>query len=308
MSETEGSTVINDTADLEGQPFEVVENVATGSPTAVADAFLPRNQARQTAIMLIHGGGFRGGSRKTFHGWGAWFASRGYASLVVSYAIASRGNPSYPTPILDAWDHFNFMVSGGLSSLHSRGSVPSHPDVVAIGSSAGATLAAYLNLGILPAPDGRGEAAFQQDRPAAVVCSAGAYDLIQQWEHDQLHNPGNSSKEIYLGGDPMTHRSLYYLASPLFYASRERAVGTRWLFSWGTMDDVCDNLQQSAVMAEHLKRSGAKVRTHPVPGASHYWFPLKQQHDDGSHASAVAARILSFLGEFNLDKVGAEIS
>ena len=94
---------------------------------------------------------------------------------------------------------------------------------------------------------------------AVVMC--GVYDMISQWEHDQITRPMDHITERYMGGTPMNMREKFYQASPLYHASSQNAVGTKWLLAWGTADSVVDYKTQSLPFLTALTRAGAFARS-----------------------------------------------
>src|SRR6266702_612568 len=52
-----------------------------------------------------------------------------------------------------------------------------------------------------------------------VVGVYGAYDLLAQWQHDQLARPRDQFTEVWLGKSPMESKQLFYEASPLTYTT-----------------------------------------------------------------------------------------
>lgn len=258
-----------------------------------ADLYRPDGPGPFPAVLLIHGGGWRGASKvHQWEGWGRLLASHGYVALAVPYRLSDEGASRFMESV---WD-----VQAGVRYLRGRADLAVDPARVgAMGVSAGGHLAAMLAL-----TSRLDEFASPYDDPYAsepadvdvVVGVYGVYDMIAQWEHDQLTRPHESITAIYLGGSPADVRERFYAASPLYHASRQNASGTNWLLVWGEEDRIVDP-QQSRTMANHLTRAGATVRIHPVPGAPHYWFlgePVDAE-PAASHAAAAAPRVLTFL-------------
>lgn len=252
----------------------------------VADVFLPTSGSVERAVVMIHGGGYRGGTRVDYGGWGRMLAAWGVAALSVDYRLARSGEPSWPGALEDVQAAVEFVSSGAfLAQCGRSGAVRT---VVVLGASVGAQLAALSVLGA--------QRAKTQIVPRAAVCFNGIYDLLAQWEHDRLYRAADDQiTELFLGGDPADRREQFYSASPLFHASRQRAHGTRWLLCWGTEDDVVDPGAQSTVFVRHLKRAGAHVRTCVLPGASHYWPTEREVDDDHGPIPTVSYRLKAFL-------------
>jgi acetyl esterase/lipase len=260
------------------------------------DLYLPDEVAdeRRPCVVLLHGGAMRSGTRADLAAWGHYFASVGFASAAVDYRLVSDVAPAFPHNVHDTIAAVKFLRM-------KAADLAIDPERIALfGVSAGAYLAA---MAVLTRSDDAFRDAYPDDaqhgQSGAVdvgVLVAGMYDMIGEWEHDQVHRP-DRALEAYLGGTPMSVRQTYYEASPVFYADTARAAGTKWLIAWGVEDDVVDPRRQSIPFARDLKRAGAVVRTCPVPGASHYW--LWHAEDDvmepGRDTALLAPRIRTFL-------------
>lgn len=167
------------------------------------------------------------------------------------------------------------------------------------GNSAGAHLAAMVALaGDRPLFKG----GYPQDPHAALstrvkvlIGTYGIYDLLAQWKHSQLQNPGDNLVESLLGASPPQNRRLYFDASPISYATRDNNKTAVFLI-WGTEDDVVDYRTQSLEFLTALKQAEFQVRPCVVHGAPHYWLsdPIEEP---GSHSGFVAPRLLRFLQE-----------
>ncbi len=100
----------------------------------VLDVFEPENCTQDTAIFIIHGGGWRAGSRATFHGIMQEFRNRGYIVASADYRLNA---PSAFEQVTDLRDADGFFIS----LLKDRG----RPLSVAVyGESAGAHLGSLL--------------------------------------------------------------------------------------------------------------------------------------------------------------------
>src|SRR5262249_36817800 len=129
----------------------------------------------------------------------------------------------------------------------------------------------------------------------AVVAAYGIYDMLAQWDHDQIARPYDQITELFLGVRPTEDKFRYFEASPLAYATTH-ANSTSFLLVWGTDDDVVDWKTQSAPFVTALKQAGYFVRTLPVQGAPHFgmYAPIDEAH---SHAGFAAPKVLRFLRE-----------
>jgi len=278
------------------QKIEIRKNVAYANHDGVellGDLYLPAGQGRHPLLVNVHGGYWRRGARETFQYWGPYLAERGYAGFTVSYRLTKPGKKTYPGVVHDIRAAVQFMRARAKEFRLDS-------DRIALwGNSAGAHLAALVALaGDSPLFAG----GYPQDPHAAVSTKVkvlvgvyGIYDLLPQWRHSQLGNPGDNLVECFLGVSPIEDRRIYFDASPISYAT----IGnnqTAVFLSWGTEDDVVDFRTQSEPFLLALKQAGFFVRTCVMHGAPHYWLsdPIEEP---GSHPGFLAPRLLRFLAE-----------
>lgn len=260
-----------------------------------ADLHQPAGDGPFPAMVLIHGGGWVAGSRGTLARWADFLAESGYVAFNISYRLATAGQPSYQQNLWDCKSAVQYL-RGRARELRVN---PAR--IGGIGHSAGGHLVSMLALTANePLFDNPYLDDPHSDQPTglkAAVPTCAVYDLLTQWEHDQLDRPTDQITELYLGGTPMNLRPTYYEASPLYHASAQNAAGTNWLIVWATHDDVVDP-SQSTTFTTHLKRTGANVRTVPLVGASHFWMREAPLTSPGSNPALFAPRLLTFLGEY----------
>jgi acetyl esterase/lipase len=257
------------------------------------DLYLPAGAGPFPLIVNVHGGYWRRGARETYQHWGPYLAERGYAGFTISYRLTRPGHKTYPEAVHDVRAAVQFM-RGNAAAFRLD------PDRFALwGNSAGAQLAALVALASDSPPLAGG---YPQDPHAALSTGVkvligvyGIYDLVGQWRHSQIGNPGDNLVESYLGASPMQDRRLYFEASPVSHAVTGNNKTAVYL-SWGTEDDVVDHRAQSHEFLAALKQAGFYVRSCVVHGAPHYWLsdPIEEP---GSHSGFLAPRLLRFLAE-----------
>lgn len=227
-------------------------------------------------VIAIHGGAWKAGDISQYRYWGPWLAERGIAVLAIGYRLVSGERNRYPAAVEDVKAALNFVHA-------SAAELKVDPARIGLmGSSAGAHLAALV--------------ALTADRPVkAVVGVCGVYDLVAQWQHDQIARPRDQQTEIFLGKGPMDDRMLYQQASPINYATVGRNK-TGFLIGWGSDDDVVDWQTQSRPFVTALKQAGYYVRIAPVTDAPHFWMydPIEEPH---SFSGRLAPKLLRFLSE-----------
>lgn len=219
------------------------------------DIYLPQageaSAAGRPAVVAIHGGGWRGGSKTTYGREVARIAGRGYAVVAVEYVLSGPGRPTWP----DNLDDVREAVRWVRRHAADYGIDPSR--IAALGSSAGGHLAALLGT---PAP-GDPEARVQ-----AVVDLYGPSDLTSLYR-----NPGAVMPlRLYFGRDPGDVPDWYRDASPIAHASGRSAPT---LIIHGEADMLVP-VAQSLEMADRLRAAGVDARVIVVPRAGHA-FGLK---------------------------------
>ena len=256
----------------------------------LGDLYRPRGTDRAPVMVAAHGGGFQIGDRKFYRHWGPYLAERGYALFSVEYRLMRPGVSTWPGAVCDVKAAVQFVRANAAE-------FGLDPDRIgAIGDSAGAHLTSLVAL----AGDETLFAGEAGDRHAAMSCGVkavvgfyGVYDMLGQWEHDQLTRPRDQITEKFLGGPPMLSRRAYFDASPLSYATTDKN-STRFLLIYGHEDDICDPATQSERFLLALKQAGFYARTIVVPGAGHFWAsdPIDEP---GSFGAFVAPKLVRFL-------------
>jgi len=259
--------------------------------TLSGDLYLPKGLDKAPVLVAVHGGGWQGGSRTIYKYWGPYLAKNGYAVFAISYRLSKAGAKSYPAAVYDVKAAVQFV----------RAKAPElgvDPERIALmGDSAGAHLAALAGLAA-------GEPHFSVDDRSeplgatsagvkAVVGFYGVYDMLAQWEHDQIARPRDQITEKFLGGSPMLIRRAYFDASPISYATVDNNR-TRFLLVHGTADDIVDLASQTQAFLKALKQAGIFARALIVPGAGHFWV-ADPVDEPGSFGAQVAPRLLRFL-------------
>jgi acetyl esterase/lipase len=247
------------------------------------DLYLPTSAGPHPAMLFIHGGGFRGGSKAGYGTtWGPYLAARGYVVFAIDYRLSAPNQTTWPQALLDCKAALQYL-RGNAAMLAVA------PDRIgAGGDSAGASLAALLGV-TQDAPAFANKYPKDAYSPASTKVKVdvpiyGVHDMIA-WERftAPAANGGPAPLELFFGGPPDQVPGRYFAASPLSYireaakslgdvAMPNAATHTAWFLSWGMVDHVVPPDGQSVVFAQALRDAGATVTAVPVPGVDHFWF------------------------------------
>jgi acetyl esterase/lipase len=257
----------------------------------LGDLYLPQGIDKAPVLVAVHGGGFQLGDRKFYQYWGNYLAKHGHAVFSIEYRLMKPGVRTWPGAVYDTKAAVQFTRANAAQF----GLDPQRMGL--IGDSAGAHLASLV---ALAGAEPLFADAYRDDPHALVPCEVkavvgfyGVYDMLAQWEHDQITRPRDQITEKFLGAQPMVSRKTFFVASPLSYATIDKNR-TRFLLIYGREDDIVDPVSQSDRFLTALKQAGFFARNIVVPGAGHFWVsdPVDEA---GSFGAYVGPRLLRFL-------------
>jgi acetyl esterase/lipase len=261
-------------------PNQVYTEILGHRPLEV-DLYLPPGPGPAPAIVYLHGGGWRRGSRQQVlpalgPGFYASLAQAGFVVATADYRLS--GEATFPAPLHD--------VRAAIGWLRTRPEVD--PDRVYLwGESAGAHLALLAALGA-----GLGAGLGVEDSARAVqgvVAWFPPTDLLGLPDDvDTIGGAadrGPDSREAQLLGAPAAAvPDLARAASPVSFACSDAPP---ILLMHGEADDMVP-ARQSIRLADALTAAGAPVELELIPGARHMWV-------DASDVPAIVKRSLDFL-------------
>jgi acetyl esterase/lipase len=251
------------------------------------DFYAPKGLAKAPVVVAVHGGGWQNGSPASYKYWGPFLAKQGYATFAIKYRLGKAG--IYPGAVYDVKAAIQFV----------RAKAPDlgiDPDRIGVmGDSAGGHLVSLVALAAdeFKSPYRDDPNAATPAQVKSVVSFYGVYDLLAQWQHDQIARPRDQIAEKFLAASPMQNRRVYFESSPISYATIDRNRA-RFLLINGTDDDIVDPAQAQAFWAA-LNQAGIYVRRVVIPGAGHFFASDPFEDDPGGYGATAAPRILRFL-------------
>jgi acetyl esterase/lipase len=268
-----------------GAKFELKKDVVYATHDGVplmGDIYIPMTPGRHPAMMFVHGGAFRAGSKDAYATtWGPYLAERGYLVFSIDYRLAKPGQPTWPQALLDCKAALQYLRG-------DSGELGVDPDRIGVGGdSAGGELAAMLGVTqdwvVFTDKYPKDSYSGVSTKVKAVVPVYGVYDMMA-WEQYTSTQPNNPPPlDILFGGAPTKQPHPYFEASPLHYVReaekklgfdgiQNSATDISWFVAWGTVDTVVPPESQSVPFVQALRDAGASVTEVPVPGMDHFWF------------------------------------
>lgn len=229
-------------------------------------------------VVLLHGGGWSGGSRASLHGEMLALARLGYAAATVQYRLTQAPRNLFPAAPAD--------VRCALGFLRARAAdYGIDPDrVAAAGYSAGAHLASLLGVAPdVPAlADDRGCAAGATDATLrAVVSYAGPQDLRVSGPYTQEQEELVTN---FLGVFPGDAPDRAALASPIAHVS---AGDPPFLLVQGTRDGLVPPAHAPR-MAAALRGAGTPATVLELRGVGHEFVGLAASRDAAVRCTTTA--------------------
>ncbi len=250
---------------------------ASGQEVLHLDMARPRALTQSVpVVLLVHGGGWSGGSRRDYRHLMFGLAQQGVVGVSVDYRLTPANR--FPAPLED--------VKCAVRWIRAH-AVPYQFDtrrIVAVGGSAGAHLVAMLGTtaGIAQF-EGQGGFAQQSSHIDAMVLHGGPYDLLQL-ARDFTANPMpgrvGSLRALtqLLGATHLENPQAYLGASPSQYATHRSASA---LLLHGALDPLVP-YQEAQRFDALLRSKGVRSEALIIQGAGHGDFgsdpgPIVQQ-------------------------------
>lgn len=202
--------------------------------------YLPKDRTRPTpAILFLHGGGWRSGTRSQMKYYCIKFAENGFITATTSYRLSTE--VPFPAAVHDAKCAIRWLRANA-AQYHID------PDrIVVSGHSAGGHLAMMIGYSDNPSLEGIGGNDTVSSRVCAVVSFYGPVDLTTDFATQQ------GVVRDFMGGKTIDEaRDMYTLASPLFHLTRDDPPT---LIFHGTIDSLV-LIEQADRLAKRLTDLG----------------------------------------------------
>jgi len=245
------------------------------------DIFRPEHDANGCCVFFIHGGGWTGGNKESWHPVMEHFCARGYACASLHYHLAPQWH--FPKQFEDVRTAMSFVKSNAQEWGFSA------EKVAAWGSSAGGYLAALL--ATTPPEDELGitsEIRLRDTTVAACVCLCTMFALHG---YEKINPEIAKIIEGFLGTTEKENPELFRQASPM-----DRISGREppFLMLVGDADRITP-VDHHKAMAEALLSRGTVAKLIVLAGADHgfgYGVETLAQKETLEHAERFLAASL----------------
>lgn len=234
------------------------------------------------AVVVIHGGSWRGGEKSDFESYDRWLATGGRVVFDVEYRLANSAQ-RFPAQLTD------IRCAIGWVKSHAAQYHVDPERLALLGRSAGGQLALLAAYTATDPPFQPGSCDAQDTRVRAVISFYGPTDLAWDYTHpgrpDVIDTP--HVLENYLGGSPASVPQAYAAASPIEHVS---AQSPPTLFLHGGHDQL--------VRAENVERIIPKLTAAGVPFTYVYLSWANHGFDynfNGWSSQLAQAEIVKFL-------------
>jgi acetyl esterase/lipase len=246
-----------------GYERDVEYGTGGGKPQKLDIAWPEQGDEARPCIVVIHGGGWRGGSKNAHRDMVQKLAQQGYTAATVQYRFAPEH--AFPAQIEDVKCAVRFLRANAKKYKIDP------QRLGAIGFSAGAHLS--MLLGTMDPADGREGEGGNADEPSkvqAVVAFFGPTDLAA----DDIPKQVIGLVDDLVGAKQSEKPELRKAASPVTYVNRGDAPT---LIYQGTKDPLVPHTQ-AYKMADALTAAGVPGRVELLLGAGHGWGGKDLEH------------------------------
>ncbi len=225
------------------------------------------------AILCIHGGGWKSGSKENMGRLAEKYAAHGFVAVSINYRLTDEAK--FPANIHDCKAAVRWLRA------HADQYGIDSSRIAATGHSAGGHLAALLaaSYGIADLEGNGGHAEFSSQVQVAVPTGAQT-NFLSQRIIDMSEDPqGNGLYPKYLGGPYSTHADLYKAASPITYLDKSDPP---MLFISGENDNEDT---RAVLFRAKMTELGIPSNYHMIRGAPHSFMKQQTFYDDAFRVS-----------------------
>ncbi len=232
---------------------QILKNVSYGShPAQVLDIYLPANRSASSTkiLVIIHGGGFNGGSKDELSTYIQPMQRRwaDYAFFNITYRQATSMDTLFPSQEMDVKTALEFVINKSASFEVSK-------NVVLLGVSAGGTLALL-----------QGYKYKEPVIPKAIVSFFAPTDLTELYKHPLNPLVPFTLRQV-TGKTPAEDPEIYTSSSPINFVSGNSPPTL--LFQGGL--DPLVNKEQQLSLQKKLTDAGVRNKFVFYPNEGHGW-------------------------------------
>ncbi len=240
-----------------GVVFE--KNIEYSNPD---DQHLQLNMARPKegaglfpAVICIHGGGFRAGTRESFNGLCLQLAERGYVAVTVSYRLAPKYQ--FPAAVHDVKTAVRWMRANAEKYQIDPNRIGT------TGGSAGGHLAQFLGVtsGVKKFEGDGGNA----EHSSSVKCVVNFYGPSDFTKSYDASVDAKDVLPLFLGGNLEQERHRHIESSPLYWVTPEASPT---LFVHGTKDAYVAH-EQAEWIVERMKAADVEATLMTIEDGDH---------------------------------------
>ena len=247
-------------AGVEALPFEIRERLTYGpNERNDLDLFLPKDDGKslRPAVIVIHGGAWRSGSKRQLRNLAELFARRGYVAAAINYRLAPKW--SYPAQLDDCQRAVRWLRKNAKEFRVDT------KRFGAAGASAGGHLSLLLGTREVR-DDSDPELKGISSKVQCILSIFGPTDFTDERYIQASRNPVAGRALVDFLGKPYDEApELWKEASPIHHVSPDDAPT---FIIHGDQDPLVP-LDQSVKFAEALKKAGIDVQIVVIKGMGH---------------------------------------
>ena len=252
-----------------------------GGRDLVMDLFLPKDGTPPySAIIFIHGGGWKNGNKEMYRKHSYYFAGKGMVAASINYRLS--GEAKFPAAVEDSKCAVRWMQANSVK-------YNVNPDKIVIaGGSAGGHL-----VGLVGTTEGRkefeGSGGYTEfsSKPNLVISFFGVFNFTRLADRNKYNNSARLVAE-FLGGTYDEIPDIYKLASPVSHVD---STDPPFLLFHSTGDKVVP-YEQSVEFKKVLEKAGVPVEMSITVGNKHGYV------HSSPHYEATLAQMEYFIDKY----------